>query len=493
MPAYQYQVGGSLNSNAATYVEREADWQLYQHLKQGEFCYVLTCRQTGKSSLLVRTRSQLQAEGFRCATLDMTRIGSNNISPLQWYKGVVAELWRSLHLLETVNLKSWWREADDIPLLQRLSHFIEDILLVQLPSDCNEPTPSPTERIIIFIDEIDSILSLPFPVDDFFALIRFCYNQRSLNPIYHRITFAIFGVATPNELIRDPNRTPFNIGKAIHLPDFQLSQVACLQAGLQGKVNNPHMAMQEILAWTGGQPFLTQKVCQLVAQEATMPATQQSPSKIEVFWVDFLVRKYLIENWELYDEPEHLKTIRDRLLYHPHYSDAMLVTYQQILQGETIYFRDRPEHIELILSGLLVNQNGILTIKNPIYQSVFDGNWIRQKLADRCPYREALHKWLASHKQDASRLLRGQALQEAKNWALGKELSSNDYQFIAASEQQEKQEIQTNIEANRVQELEKKLALESQQRRQEKQTANRQLIAIALLSLAIVTWLWQLK
>jgi Tfp pilus assembly major pilin PilA len=171
----------------------------------------------------------------------------------------------------------------------------------------------------------------------------------------------------------------------------------------------------------------------------------------------------------------------------------MLVTYQQILQGETIYFRDRPEHIELILSGLLVNQNGILTIKNPIYQSVFDGNWIRQKLADRCPYREALHKWLASHKQDASRLLRGQALQEAKNWALGKELSSNDYQFIAASEQQEKQEIQTNIEANRVQELEKKLALESQQRRQEKQTANRQLIAIALLSLAIVTWLWQLK
>jgi hypothetical protein len=423
----------------------------------------------------------------------MTRIGSNNISPLQWYKGAIAELWRSLHLLETVNLKSWWQEADEIPLLQRLSNFIEDILLVQLPSNSSKTTASQPDRIIIFIDEIDSILGLPFPVDDFFALIRFCYNQRSLNPIYNRIAFAIFGVATPNQLIRDPNRTPFNIGKAIHLPDFRLSQVACLQVGLQGKFKNPQIAMQEILAWTGGQPFLTQKLCQLVANEATQPAIRNHTLPLDECCIDFFVRQCLIKNWESYDEPEHFKTIRDRILYHPHYSNLMLESYQKILQGQTIYFRDHPEQVELILSGLLVPKNGILTIKNPIYQSIFDWYWLREQIAARRPYQEAFKNWLDSQKKDTSRLLRGQALQEAKTWAQEKQLTSNDYEFLAASEELARKEKQTNLDAERLPEIEKKLAAERQQRLQEKQAANRKLIFIVTTAIAIVTWLWQLK
>src|SRR5918997_7011332 len=152
----------------------------------------------------------------------MTRIGSENITPLQWYKGMIGELWRSFNLLGQVNLKTWWRDSEDVSFLQRLSHFIEDILLVNFPQ----------ERIFIFIDEIDSILSLNFAVDDFFALIRFCYNQRSINPEYNRITFAIFGVATPSDLIVDKKRTPFNIGRAINLRGFELEEAQPLAAGV---------------------------------------------------------------------------------------------------------------------------------------------------------------------------------------------------------------------------------------------------------------------
>jgi hypothetical protein len=134
-----------------------------------------------------------------------------------------------------------------------LSHFIKDVLLVQFPQD----------KIVIFIDEIDSILSLNFAVDDFFALIRFCYNQRAINPEYNRLTFAIFGVATPSDLIADKNRTPFNIGKAIDLQDFQLDEALSLAQGLEEKFSHSKALIEEILAWTGGQPFLTQKICQL--------------------------------------------------------------------------------------------------------------------------------------------------------------------------------------------------------------------------------------
>lgn len=76
-------------------------------------------------------------------------------------------------------------------------------------------------QVVIFVDEINTTLSLNF-TDDFYAAIRALYDARAHMPILQRLSFVLIGVATPGDLIRDSKRTPFNIGQRVDLADFSL-------------------------------------------------------------------------------------------------------------------------------------------------------------------------------------------------------------------------------------------------------------------------------
>ncbi len=68
--------GGTLRPTSESYVNRAADNDLHRYLQTGDFCYVLTSRQMGKSSLMMKTARRLKEEGVRTAIIDLTRVGT---------------------------------------------------------------------------------------------------------------------------------------------------------------------------------------------------------------------------------------------------------------------------------------------------------------------------------------------------------------------------------------------------------------------------------
>ncbi|MEM9540409.1 MAG: AAA-like domain-containing protein [Cyanobacteria bacterium P01_E01_bin.42] len=356
---YRYRSqGGSLPPDDPTYVERQADRDLLESLIAGEFCYILNARQMGKSSLYGRAIQQLKQNDVVCIVIDLSNI-ERQIDSSQWYKIIAHKIMSELEVPQQINWREWWQDNNFLSPMQRLNDLIETIIF-----------PAISQKIVIFIDEIDMVLSLQFSTDDLFAFIRSCYNARAYKSDYDRLTFCLIGVASPSQLMRDKERTPFNIGRAIELTGLTLENaIIALTPGLQGKVKDPKAALGVILEWTGGQPFLTQKICHLIFQQKYC------------LDIDKLIYLSIIEEWEQYDEPIHFRHIRNRITNSQNQED-ILKLYRQIVDRGSIPVDESERQLELRLLGLVKNENGHLKVFNKIYKEIFDLKWIRNKLVN---------------------------------------------------------------------------------------------------------------
>ena len=348
---YFFQTGGTLDEDSPSYIERPADGELLHALERGELCLILAPRQTGKSSLMCHAVARLKPMGIRAGIVDLQPLGSYNDLNV-WFGGVVYSIGRSLGL--KTNTAAWWNDHALLAPTQRFMTFMEEVVLREVSG-----------RVVVFFDEIDSALSLPFS-DDFFTTIRALFNARANNPALKRLNLVILGVARPSEFIKNRSRTPFNIGRMIELRDFEPSSLRPFKEALGP--DSDHL-VDRIFYWTAGQPMMVQNLTEKVYA--------QPPAERSDDFVDKAVQQAYLDT--RVEKDTHLKFIRDYLVEDNKKLRNTLKTYRAVLEGKEASFNDQsPIHARLKLAGVVRVDNQKLAPRNRIYERVFGKKWVKE-------------------------------------------------------------------------------------------------------------------
>jgi hypothetical protein len=367
------QAGGTLNPPQHLYVERAEDETFLVLLLQRQYVNVLGSRQTGKSSMMMRAVHRLSHLGVHWITIDLAAELGSPADLDAYYVGLLSKIVNSLDL--RLDLKAWWLEHNTETVNQRLLHFFRTVGAGLI------------DPLVIFLDEIDSTLKLPY-ADDLFTAIRGMYNERPIVPEYRLITFCLLGVAMPGELVKSPRTTAYNVGTNLELRDFDkaVDDLSPLAAALNPDAELGSRLLDRVLFWSGGQPYLTQKLC------ASIVGMRIG----DVGGLDQFVRRTFATIDQTSDDV-HFQQIVCFLEERPSTAVATIDLYARLLQTRRISDGATPAHAELRLSGLVKrDRDGSLVVRNPIYRHLFDISWIKNARLKRTVGKVLRHAVAAS-------------------------------------------------------------------------------------------------
>ncbi|MDJ1173194.1 AAA-like domain-containing protein [Roseofilum capinflatum] len=367
--------GGGLEPDASTYVERPIDQELYEVLKSSDrrhrVCAILAPRQMGKTSLMTRTAHRLTAEETAiCVTINLQGLGTVDSESALWFnllRRICQKLEDSTLLTQ---LDQFWQQNNLVQPSNRFLEFLKDCVLPNLAS-----------KLVVFLDEIQNLVQWGVQ-DGVMGVLRSLVEEQDSG--LDKLAFVLVGVAKPSDLLKSSTTTVWNVGTSLTLTGLT-GDCEPLLEGFRNVCPNPGTVMADILQWTGGQPFLTQRLCQEVRNAATQ-GTEREPAQL----VEQVVKEQIIANWRQQDKQNHLQTIdywfnrpsgdRDEQL--GRVKLAALSLYRQLLQEQPVHFWGTDPQWDLLTSGLVVKEvhgDCELRITNQIYQSVFDLAWVERK------------------------------------------------------------------------------------------------------------------
>ncbi|EID7697629.1 AAA-like domain-containing protein [Vibrio parahaemolyticus] len=227
------------------YVERSADKQLRYIIEDMQRPgYVLVARQMGKTNLLFNARRNLESDSRKFVYIDL----SNNFATERECYNFIVE-----SILDVLDDDLW----EIRPEIERISertitdHVFYTKSLLKILRHLNKD-------LVIILDEIDALRTSEYS-DSIFAVIRSNYFTRTNFPEFEKLTYILSGVIEPKDLIKDRNKSPFNIGEKIYLDDFSFDEFRNFIN--KSQLNISKELQEHIFSWTSGNPRLTFDIC----------------------------------------------------------------------------------------------------------------------------------------------------------------------------------------------------------------------------------------
>ncbi|MBD8017935.1 AAA-like domain-containing protein [Kaistella pullorum] len=344
------------------YVERQADYQLKNIIDEMQRPgYVLVARQMGKTNLLLNAKRNLESSKRLIIYIDLSNLYENEVDCYRNIIDTIIELNENIFLEITPNI-------DQIRGKNTPPHneYLRSLLLILQKFDGD---------IVIILDEIDALKSKTYS-DNIFAQIRSNYFSRTNYSELERLTYILSGVIEPTELIKDKNKSPFNIGEKIYLDDFSFEEHNTFIYKSKLQISNE--CSDHIFEWINGNPRMTFDICSEI--EKSLLKGNQITNEI----VDELIHnKYLIAF-----DVAPVDHIRELIKNDEELREAI----KCIQSNKTVHITDEIKR-KLYLFGIISSDfNSNLSIKNRIISYTTNIEWLNS-LENEISYANAISKY----------------------------------------------------------------------------------------------------
>ena len=332
---------------AHLYVERNADIQLRSIIIEMQRPgYVLVARQMGKTNLLFNAKRTLENEDRLFVYVDLSNLYDND---RECYRNIINNIIEpNIDLLESIENEIEQIRAKNLPAHNEYSRCLRTVLNF-FKGD-----------LVIVLDEIDALKSVDYS-DNIFAQIRSNYFSRTNFPVFERLTYVLSGVIEPTELIKDRNKSPFNIGDKIYLDDFTREEHDVFIS--KSKLNIDKELSDEIFNWTNGNPRLTFDICSEVENEII------ENENFSIERLDFLIKKKYLTSYDI----APIDHIRELVKSNKDVRKAIINIYKK----NSTEINDEIKK-KLYLYGIINSKfNEETTIKNKIIELSLSEEWVK--------------------------------------------------------------------------------------------------------------------
>jgi transcriptional regulator with XRE-family HTH domain len=252
-------------AEASNYVERPPiESRCYETILQpGSLLRIKAPKRMGKTWLIDRVLHQVAQENYRTVRLSLLLADGAVLKSLdeflRWFCVVVC---RQLKL--PPQLADYWEEG--LGSNYNCTMYFEEYLLSQI--DC---------PLVLALDDVDRVFPYSYIAGDFFGLLRAWHEEAKSRPVWKKLRLVV-AHSTEVYIPLNINRSPFNVGVPIELPEFTPEQVQDLakQQGLDGDTVGAQ-GFAPLLERVGGHPYLVQRaIYYLSRQEITLQELLQT-------------------------------------------------------------------------------------------------------------------------------------------------------------------------------------------------------------------------